>query len=52
MVYELAVQQHPDFENFHLTHEGRIGWAQKKHQSSPASLTARLGLNKLLFRRK
>ncbi len=52
MVYELAVQQHPDFENFHLTHEGRIGWAQKKHQSSPVSLIARLGLNKRLFRRK
>jgi len=31
MVYELGVQQHPDFGDFHLTHEGRIGWARKKH---------------------
>ena len=31
MVYELVVQQHPDFCGFHLTHEGRIGWARKKN---------------------
>ncbi|MCK5521706.1 MAG: class I SAM-dependent methyltransferase [Thiomargarita sp.] len=31
MVYELVVQQHPDFGDFHLTHDGRIGWARKKH---------------------
>jgi predicted O-methyltransferase YrrM len=30
MVYELVVKQHPDFENFDVTHFGRIGWAQKK----------------------
>jgi len=34
MVYELVVQQHPDFCDFHLTHEGRIGWARKKLPSS------------------
>ncbi len=47
MVYELAVQQHPDFENFHLTHEGRIGWAQKK-QTTPT----RFSLKKLFFGHK
>jgi len=29
-VYTLTVLQHYGFENFHVTHEGRIGWAQKK----------------------
>lgn len=30
MVYDIAVQQHPDFCDFHITHDGRIGWARKK----------------------
>ena len=30
MVYELIVKTHPDFTDFHLTHDGRIGWARKK----------------------
>lgn len=30
MVYDLVVQQRPDFYDFHLSHEGRIGWARKR----------------------
>lgn len=30
MVYELMVKTHPDFCDFRLTHNGRIGWARKK----------------------
>jgi len=30
MVYDLVVRQHPDYDDFHLTHGGRIGWARKK----------------------
>lgn len=30
MVYDLVVRQHPDFQNFCITHGGRLGWAQKK----------------------
>lgn len=37
MVYEIAVKQHPDFEEFHLTHDGRVGWARKKKQTTAPS---------------
>lgn len=30
MVYELVVKQHPEFTGFHISHNGRIGWAKKK----------------------
>jgi len=30
MVYDLLVRQHPDFDSFHLTNGGRIGWGRKK----------------------
>lgn len=33
MVYELAVRQHPDFQAFRITHNGRIGWAKKVDKS-------------------
>jgi len=31
MVYDLLVRQHPDFTDFKITHNGRIGWARKKN---------------------
>jgi SAM-dependent methyltransferase len=37
MVYELMVKQNPDFTDFSVTHNGRIGWARKKNQTGPAS---------------
>lgn len=37
MVYEIVVQQHPDFCDFHLTHDGRIGWARKKTESNSSN---------------
>jgi predicted O-methyltransferase YrrM len=37
MVYDLMVKQNPDFINFSVTHGGRIGWAQKKHESELSS---------------
>jgi hypothetical protein len=30
MVFDLLVRQHPDFTDFKITHNGRIGWARKK----------------------
>ncbi len=30
MVYELMAKQHPDFTDFSITHNGRIGWTKKK----------------------
>ncbi|OUD13947.1 class I SAM-dependent methyltransferase [Thioflexithrix psekupsensis] len=30
MVYDLVVTQHPDFTDFKITHDDRIGWARKK----------------------
>jgi len=29
-VFDLVVRQHPDFTDFKVTHNGRIGWARKK----------------------
>ncbi len=29
MVYTLIVEQHPEFYDFQVTHQGRIGWARK-----------------------
>jgi len=31
MVYDLVVRPHPDFRDFKITDEGRIGWARKKY---------------------
>ena len=33
MVFRLLVEPHPDFINHRITHDGRIGWAQKKRAS-------------------
>lgn len=30
MVYDLVVKTHPDFCDFHISHDGRIGWARKR----------------------
>lgn len=30
MVFDLVVRRHPAFGNFRVTHDGRIGWAQKR----------------------
>lgn len=30
MVYEHVVKQHPDFSEFKITEDGRLGWARKK----------------------
>lgn len=29
MVYELVVMNHPEYSDFQITHQGRIGWARK-----------------------
>lgn len=29
-VFDLVVTQHPDFQDFKITHNGRMGWARKK----------------------
>lgn len=29
MVFNLCVRQHPDFRDFRITHDGRLGWARK-----------------------
>jgi len=38
MVYDLVVKQHPEFEDFNITHNGRIGWARKKALQTRQSL--------------
>jgi predicted O-methyltransferase YrrM len=40
MVFDLVVRQHPDFTNFKITHEGRVGWAQKRGKTAPHPLVA------------
>ena len=32
MVWELLVRQHPDFEDFRLRQDGRLGWARRRKQ--------------------
>jgi len=51
MVYDLVVRQHPDFTDFRITHNGRIGWAKKEFTSKQAEPLG--GLAKILssFRR-
>lgn len=34
MVYDLLVRQHPDFDSFHLTNRGRMGWGRKKMKTT------------------
>ncbi len=34
-VFDLVVRQHPDFTDFKVTHNGRIGWARKKLPEQP-----------------
>jgi hypothetical protein len=46
MVYDLDVRQHPEFTDFHITHNGRIGWAKKN--SAFAHVKPSRGLSKLL----
>ncbi len=43
MVYDLVVTQHPDFTDFHISHEGRIGWARKKVPQPKTWLQKALG---------
>lgn len=33
MVYDLFVRTHPDFTDFRVTHDGRLGWARKKPET-------------------
>lgn len=40
MVFDLIVRQHSDFTNFKITHEGRVGWGQKKEKTAPHPLVA------------
>jgi len=48
IVYDYAVKQHPDFADFRITENGRVGWARKtflesqvteKHNGDDASVT-------------
>ncbi len=48
MVYDLLVRQHPDFSDFKITHNGRIGWARKKETDHRPGL--RLAVTKFLAR--
>lgn len=33
LVYDLFVRTHPDFTDFRVTHDGRLGWARKKPET-------------------
>ncbi len=43
MVYDLVVKQHPEFEDFNMTHNERIGWARKKAPRKESWLKRLLG---------
>jgi predicted O-methyltransferase YrrM len=46
MVYDLIVRQNPEFTDFHITHDGRIGWAKKN--SAFSQVKPSRGFSKLL----